>query len=370
MLVGVAQQPFIKRRQARRAHYEILNQIMAAASSQPSGYRWLYLSLELHSDNYRDIFNSQILPLVKPEWQAEDLEYHVFESGVTNTLIAFYQKRLGLQNSTGEDVVLLRVNGEGTEKIINRTDEVVTILSLNRAGLCPPLHAQLKNGLCYGYSPGRRLKVHETSSNIAFMRRIAGVIAKLHSMEIPSHFKDREPFLWLKISELLKCVPTSFSDPDMQDTFLTSIGSMEKLQDEVEVTKDLIFKECESPVVFCHNDIHSANIIFNEETDTTKLIDYEYTGPNYSAYDIANHFCEFAGVENVDYEKYPNEMVQKMWIRMYLEELQKLTGENVALPIQEMTVHNLYLEVNKLVLHGVSSVVGSVGTVSSGQLHH
>lgn len=305
------------------------------------------MSLELHLDTYKDTFYSQILPLVKPEWHAEDLDYHVFESGVTNTLIAFYQKRLGLQNS-GQDVVLLRVNGLGTEKIINRTDEVVTILSLNQAGLCPPLYAQLKNGLCYGYSPGRRLKVHETSSNSTIMRRVAGVMAKLHSMEMPSHFKDREPFLWLKISELLENVPTSFPDPDMQDAFLASVGSIKKLKDEIEVTRNLILRDCESPVVLCHNDIHSANIIYNEETDATKLVDYEYTGPNYSAYDIANHFCEFAGVDNVDYQKYPSEMVQKMWIRMYLEELQKLKGENVAL--LETSVHDLYVEVNKLVL--------------------
>ena len=26
-----------------------------------------------------------------------------------------------------------------------------------------------------------------------------------------------------------------------------------------------------------------------------KFIDFEYGGPNYLAYDIANHFCEFAG---------------------------------------------------------------------------
>jgi ethanolamine kinase len=264
-------------------------------------------------------------------------------------MVAFYQKRLGLQNS-GEDVILLRVDGVGTEKFINRTDEVVTILFLNRAGLCPPLHAQLKNGLCYGFSPGRRMKVHETNSNNFLMRRIAGVMARLHSLEMPSHFKDREPFLWLKISELLKSVPPSFSNPIMQEAFLASIVSIEKLQGEIEATRNLILRDCKSPVVFCHNDVHSANMIYNEETDTIRLIDYEYAGPNYFAFDIANHFCEFAGVENVDYQKYPSEMVQKMWIRMYLEEFQMLKGEDKASPIEDTAVNSLYIEVNKLVL--------------------
>ena len=29
------------------------------------------------------------------------------------------------------------------------------------------------------------------------------------------------------------------------------------------------------------------------------MIDFEYGGPNYLAYDIANHFCEFAGGRNL-----------------------------------------------------------------------
>lgn len=322
---------------------------MAAASSQPTGYRWMYLPLELNPDTYRELFYTEILPLVKPEWKPKDLDYHVFESGVTNTLVAFFQKKLGLQNS-GSDVILLRVDGEGTECIINRTDEVIAILSLHHEGFCPPLHARLKNGLCYGFSPGRRLKVCETSSNQAIMRKIAGVMAKLHTVEVPHHFKDRVPFLWLKIDEFMMNVPFSFQDEDMQKLFCNSIGSIKDLQSEIATTKDLILRECDSPIVFCHNDIHSANIIYNEETDSIRLVDYEYTGPNYSAYDIADHFCEFAGVENVDYAKYPDEMVQKRWIRMYLEEAQKLKAEESMAAITDEAIHQLYREVNKLTL--------------------
>lgn len=57
-----------------------------------------------------------------------------------------------------------------------------------------------------------------------------------------------------------------------------------------------------------------------------KLIDFEYAGPNYLAYDIANHFCEFAGIENVDYSKYPNESLQKVWLTNYLKVAASLKG--------------------------------------------
>ena len=56
------------------------------------------------------------------------------------------------------------------------------------------------------------------------------------------------------------------------------------------------------------------------------VIDFEYAGPNYLAYDIGNHFCEFAGIDNVDYDLYPSEVIQKEWLRSYLEEAATIRG--------------------------------------------
>lgn len=323
---------------------------MAAASGQANGYRWRYLSdVKLGEDSYREEFFKIILPLIKPEWTPEFLTSHVFGSGVTNVLVAFYPKGLELRKSaTADSVILLRLNGEGTEKIIDRTDEVVSMLCLNKAGFCPPVYAQLENGLCYGFSAGRRLEVHETIGDWDIMRKVAALMAKLHSLEVPSYFKDREPFLWLKIDKLLENVPTSFPDPETQRSFCSYIGSVENLRKEINWVKDLLVN-CKSPIVLCHNDIHSANLIYNDETGDMKLVDFEYTGPNYLAFDIADHFCEFAGVENVDYRKFPEEDVRKQWIRVYLEEVQKLHGENEA-EISDRKVQEVCDDVNKLVL--------------------
>ncbi|EPB73973.1 hypothetical protein ANCCEY_06935 [Ancylostoma ceylanicum] len=61
-------------------------------------------------------------------------------------------------------------------------------------------------------------------------------------------------------------------------------------------------------ITFCHNDLLAHNIIFDEcsgklETGfiyniiagTVLFIDYEYADFNYAIFDLANHFCEFAG---------------------------------------------------------------------------
>ena len=51
----------------------------------------------------------------------------------------------------------------------------------------------------------------------------------------------------------------------------------------------------DSPVVLCHNDLLLTNILFNEKENKVTFIDFEYASQNYQAFDIANHFAEFAG---------------------------------------------------------------------------
>ena len=65
------------------------------------------------------------------------------------------------------------------------------------------------------------------------MRKVAALMAKLHSLEILPYFKDREPFLWLKMDQLLENVPTSFFDPDAQRSFIHLVGSIGNLRKEI-----------------------------------------------------------------------------------------------------------------------------------------
>ena len=49
------------------------------------------------------------------------------------------------------------------------------------------------------------------------------------------------------------------------------------------------------------------------------FIDYEYTAVNYQLFDIANHFNEWAGVDNVDYNLCPSEDEKRQFIKNYLK---------------------------------------------------
>lgn len=50
-----------------------------------------------------------------------------------------------------------------------------------------------------------------------------------------------------------------------------------------------------SPTVFCHNDLLLGNVIYTEAENRVTFIDYEYASCNYQAFDIGNHFSEYAG---------------------------------------------------------------------------
>ena len=114
---------------------------------------------------------------------------------------------------------------------------------------------------------------------------------------------------------------------------------------EIECMENAL-KSTSSPVVFSHNDLLLANVIYNEKSNKVTFIDLEYGDPNYRAFDIGNHFTEFVGVcDNMDYEKYfPDEAFQKEWLTRYL------TLYNEGRPPTPEELHAEYVEVNKFSL--------------------
>lgn len=100
--------------------------------------------------------------------------------------------------------------------------------------------------------------------------------------------------------------------------------------------------ELKSPLVFSHNDLLGGNIIVNESTGQIKFIDFEYAATNYQAFDIANHFNEWAGFD-ADYTRYPKKEQQYQFLQRYLKAFQGAEGT-------EEELHRLYVQVNKFAL--------------------
>ena len=108
---------------------------------------------------------------------------------------------------------------------------------------------------------------------------------------------------------------------------------------------------------------------------SVKFIDYEYAGYNYQAFDIGNHFNEFAGkndqicslwkanvhvcarrslcfyvagLNEVDYSHYPDRAFQLQWLRSYLEAYKEHKGSAAA--VTDGEVETLYVQVNQFAL--------------------
>lgn len=57
----------------------------------------------------------------------------------------------------------------------------------------------------------------------------------------------------------------------------------------------------DSPIVFAHNDLLLGNILVDHIDNQVSFIDYEYAAFNFQAYDIGNHFDEFAGNKEMNF---------------------------------------------------------------------
>ena len=186
---------------------------------QRGGLRWKYLpEVEVHFDSLLTTFKDKLLSMVRPRWQPENVAAKIFEDGTTNKLVALFDSNKGFVQS-GKDVVLVRINGVGTDAYIDRDSELLTLALLHKSGMSPPLYYQLKNGLCYGFVPGKQLDVMDLQDE-HMMKRIVRTMVKLHLHDLPSHFRKREPVLWERMDKWLAMVPKKFSDPLKQRRYV------------------------------------------------------------------------------------------------------------------------------------------------------
>ncbi|KAM4619243.1 ethanolamine kinase 1 [Polymixia lowei] len=301
------------------------------------------LHLDIHVDEVqprRGILD--LLSRLRPQWKEQDIQIKTFTEGITNRLMGCY---VGSVQERG--CVLVRVYGRMTELYLNREREVEMFQVLHAHGCGPQIYCSFQNGICYEFVRGAVLD-DELLRQPSIYRLIATEMGKIHSIQ-PKCGLPAEPLLWTKMSQLLTLVQNNISDgPGAQRPVLLGEAlSFEALSDEMETLKRH-FSEIDSPTVLCHNDLLTKNIIYNHEEGMVKFIDYEYADYNYQAFDIGNHFNEFAGVSDVDYSLYPSCELQRDWLTAYLQSYKLNTGRQVS--VTEAEVTQLYVQVCKFSL--------------------
>lgn len=114
--------------------------------------------------------------------------------------------------------------------------------------------------------------------------------------------------------------------------------------------KSMIESAKQTNQVLSHNDLLINNILYDSDQDECHIIDYEYTNVNYQMFDIANHFNEFAGIDDVNYDLCPNENEKRDFLKTYLkfyleneptnDEIEQMLAE---IPIFEAASHAFWI---------------------------
>ncbi|XP_023301569.2 ethanolamine kinase [Lucilia cuprina] len=335
----------------------ITNKLVGCFYNPPSDYHISSITNNLHNTkinesdlSYSDVLSQSSNTNVTAESTADDNN----DSGNLSDADADTDPESAMSTNTNmtttneapptKNVVLVRVYGNKTDLLIDRKAETRNIILLHSYGFAPSLYATFKNGLVYDFVPGVTLNP-ESVLRPEVWSLVAQRMANMHRLVKPTWNHDVKPvpMLWKKTQSFFDLVPVKFTDANkhkrLEGTFLP-ITRMRKEFSE-------LYKRLEalgSPLVFTHNDLLLGNVIYTESSQTVTFIDYEYADYNYQAFDIGNHFTEFAGVDTVDYTRYPSRDFQMKWLRVYLQTyLQKSQ-------ISDAEVEVLYVQVNQFAL--------------------
>eukprot|EP00727_Mastigamoeba_balamuthi_P012243 m51a1_g7641 putative choline ethanolamine (354) ;mRNA; f:363026-364782 len=257
-----------------------------------------------------------------PHFQGADERDMVVEElkgGITNKLLC-----VSLASDASQRC-LVRIYGESTEYLIDRSQELVV---MQQSPVAPKLYGTFKNGYVYNYTPGRTVKPEEIREP-AFVRLMAEACARLHASDVPGI--SREPRLFAVFEQWLGNVPREYTDPAKQEAFKRGVDVGELRAEVAWLQREVEAMGCQA--AFCHNDLLLPNILYDEAAQKVNFIDWEYSSYSYAAHDIANHFCEWAGFE-CRWELFPSEQQQREFLRHYLRSLHP--GDDYAAPDDEV----------------------------------
>uniref|UniRef100_A0A915PVU7 ethanolamine kinase n=1 Tax=Setaria digitata TaxID=48799 RepID=A0A915PVU7_9BILA len=276
----------------------------------------LTINIKLPLNDEETIKEGALLMLkeIKPAWNQELISFKAFTVGITNKILsATYVPPSGASH---KERLLFRIYGNHTDKIIDRDKEFKNWLYLASHGCAAKLYAKFSGGIVSGFLPGNTLTVDNLRDE-TIVANICKSLSKFHKLK-PDTGDETKPILFIKIKQFLANFSDHYEHKEKQERYdeffkqrgISFLHDLHHLKETVQ--------RLQSKVVFCHNDLLIHNIIHDEKTDSINFIDYEYADYNYQDFDIANHFCEYAGVEDFNYSRCPDRKYKLDWITKYL----------------------------------------------------
>lgn len=301
--------------------------------------------IPLHFDNAEADKSALLLvEAYAPEWKEErdgPVVFVRFTDGITNTLTKATKNRPGKTRSEiDQDAILLRAYGKGTDVLIDREKEVKAHNVLASRGLAPQLLARFDNGLMYRFIEGdvctpddlRRPEIYRQVAKRlgqwhgALPVSAIASISSSHSEKgthppgsIASGTPRPTPNTWTVVKQWIDALP-ELHEREKKDK--ADLGAeLVRLEHRFGSTPGLLGKD----FVFAHCDLLSGNVIVTQcptaDGDAGErpvaFIDYEYATPSPAAFDIANHFAEWAGFD-CDHAGCPTKSQRREFVHHYV----------------------------------------------------
>ncbi|KAI9836152.1 MAG: hypothetical protein M1838_005124 [Thelocarpon superellum] len=330
---------------------------LAGSAILPAPVRYVPLSYD-HTDSNTSA--RRLIVTLLPDWAHDEgsIGFVTFTNGITNTLLKASLHRPGAtEEELDHEAVLLRAYGAGTDVLIDRECRSHSLLSQHH--LAPPLLARFANGLLYKFVRGRVCSASDLARPPvwrAVARRLGEWHAVLpvgpgasgpgeHVVTAPGAMPVTNgvgtgrvelngrvvPNLWTVMHQWIQALPTTTEAARKRKTTLEregsrlmgDLGALDGLgQDGVGIRPPGRI----SVLVFGHCDLLGGNIIIHPpplgttskaDVETVSFIDYEYATPSPAAFDIANFFAEWAGLE-CNYGALPTRSQRRAFLREYL----------------------------------------------------
>ena len=260
------------------------------------------------------------------------LQVVVIQGGITNLLYRLDNPTPGAKWASA----LVRVFGAKTELLIDREKDNRVFQALSDAKFGPYLHGVFGNGRVEGWVDAKPLEPAQMGEvgAVDYPSLIAQSLATMHQLNMAG---SRSPMLWPFLAKWFDMSNVTFTDERLT-AGLNSLNRA-KLATELEWLKTVLpspangngnafvqrssgvtaeVERIVSTVVFCHNDLLSGNILKLTGKAALQVVDFEYGGYNFAGFDLANHFCEYAGFD-FDLDRwYPNAAAQARFFEAYL----------------------------------------------------
>lgn len=262
--------------------------------------------------------DAQLLAVARalaPAWaDATTASVEVVGGGITNLLFAL--------RAEARPAVLVRIYGPSTEVVIDREEENALFASLSRAGFSPLYYGRFENGRVEGFLEGFRALEPPELGHPRFRGPIARRLREMHDLVRC----EGPPRLWSTLRGWMSAATSLPFEGDAAarhealdlPRYAAELERLERrFHQEVVPGAGTPGARAALRVVMAHNDLLAGNVL--TDGSEVRFIDYEYGAPSYAAFDLANHFCEYAGFDSDFTAGFPSRAVREDVVGAYLE---------------------------------------------------